>query len=149
MKTFNAESPAPKELARNQLPNFPEDIFVLWMDKFIDRSGWPPKRLENDLPKDSWEKLLIGRSLDFWRQRKWRKKTIDIDSYIFPKTAWSLISGIIGANVGGEDNAIKRQIYNTKERFERIRFYVEANLKLPEPPIFLELGDDKYEIMDG
>lgn len=146
---MDVKPPTPKELARSQLPNFPEEIFTLWMDKFINLSGWPPKKLENDLPKDSWEKLLLGRSLDFWRNRKWEKRIVSIDSYTFPKIDWECVSQIIGANTLGLDNEIKRQIYNTKARFDRILPYVKTNLKLPEPPIFLELSDGKYEIMDG
>ena len=142
-------SPSPKELARSQLPNFPEEIFVLWMDKLIDRSSWPPKRLEDDCPKDCWEKLLLCRSLSYWRSRSWEKKVVYFDSYVFQEMDWRRISDIIGANICGLDNPISRQIYNTKERFERIRSYVEANLKFPQPPIFLQVSDEKYELMDG
>jgi len=119
------------------------------MDKFIDRSGWPPKVVKNDIPFDSWQKLFRGKSLTFWKDKKWEVRTISRNSYIFEHQEWNLLTDIIGANTLDLDNSVRRQIYNTRERFDRIRSYVEINLGLPQPPILLQVGEDKYQIMDG
>ena len=57
--------------ARNTFPNFPKEVFTLWLDDRIKQNGWPPEGIE-------WQGFLFGESPDYWKSLEWAKQIVTL-----------------------------------------------------------------------
>jgi hypothetical protein len=127
--------------ARSTFPNFPEEIFRLWLDDRICHSGWPPNGPE-------WEGFLFGRCISRWQQVVWEKDSFAIAPDSLSSTAFTFIRLIVDAAVGDRENVMSMYIPDSKDRFNSALSYVQKNGVLPGTVLLLE-GADGYDIVDG
>lgn len=124
------------------LPNFPDEVVQTWLLRAAQHSGWPPA------PFSRWDKILLHRSLSFWRTVTWERRRVPVNAFTLDRESLGNIRGLLEANVAGARNVYAQQISDTKQRFNRILQYLQQHGRLPIPPVLLSNGY-QYTVLDG
>lgn len=134
--------------AKTHLPNFPKEVFDIWLAQLINDEGWPFYSSAS-LVIGSWNSLLLGHSLSFWRSLSWSRVNVSFGSERqFDVRSREHIGGIIDAHVRGINNAYKRGVRNSDAKWQRILKYVSFHSTVPAPVILLQ-HFGSFQIADG
>ena len=126
--------------ARNTFPNFPEEVFTLWLDDRIKQNGWPPEGIE-------WQGFLFGKSPDYWKSLEWNKQFVSLRPEGMASKSLMLVMQIIEAGRGTK-NLLSTYIPNTSERFKSALSFIKEHATTPGTPLLLST-EDGIEVVDG
>ncbi|EPJ48333.1 MAG: hypothetical protein OFPII_06640 [Osedax symbiont Rs1] len=128
-------------LARQELPNIPEEVCKLWLYDRILNSGWPPSGSE-------WQGYLFNHSIDYWKKLSWQESSIKISVEQLADKSVELIFNLIDAHVNGVSNLVNIYMPDSKERYDSISLYISEKSEIPGKVILLE-GKEGYQLIDG
>jgi len=126
--------------ARCTFPNFPDEVFTLWLEDRVKQSGWPPEGIE-------WQGFLFGQSPEYWKSLQWSKLTLTVSPELMASKSFSLAMHIIEAGKGTK-SILSAYIPNTADRFKSALSFVTENATTPGTPLLL-LAQDGIEVIDG
>jgi hypothetical protein len=109
--------------ARATFPNFPEQIFTLWLDDRIRQNGWPPIGIE-------WAGFLDGKPITYWQSLLWHRAQVILRPEELSATAFSVVMQLVEAATG-KSNMMSSYIPNTAERFNSCLQYILKNATTP------------------
>jgi hypothetical protein len=139
------------EEQRNKLhamfPAMPQEVFDLWLTHGIDAYGWPFQSLLDSTSGTEWADFLLGRSLLFWSEVKWRLLTLVLKPSIFHPFTVNRVNWIIGNCALGEDTPTAN-LKNTKQRFWAATSFIRENKTMPRNLVALHEGCD-FTVLDG
>ena len=129
------------EQARKIFPNFPEEIFTLWLDEKIGDLGWPPAGSD-------WDRSLVGYPLLYWKKLKWACQDVPLSFERLGPLSRRTVNGLMETNVLGKHNLYSDSVKNTRARFDAIFKAVIDTGKIPGTLVLLDEGAF-YEILSG
>lgn len=136
---FDLVPTEPLREARDLFPNFPDEIFTLWLDGRVRRNGWPPKT-------PTWRLALRKRSIRYWQSVRWEERKLALDSLDFARPAQRIIDGLIEAYEHHRPTAYC--VPDSQRRLRDVLAYIDTHRCLPSKVLLLhELH--RYEIVDG
>jgi hypothetical protein len=127
--------------ARATFPNYPEEIFHLWLDDRIRSNGWPPIGSE-------WDGFLFGKSISDWQTFTWHQEYLFLTECDLTETSFSLVLQITDAGVNGTNNLVSNYIPDVIERFNSCVEYIRSNNSTPGKILLLRCGR-VYHVVDG
>lgn len=129
-----------KDLIKNDLPNFPDEIIEDWI--LGHYSSWPPSNLLNCDPK------LLFRSLDFWKNVEWSLEDFQYSDFSFSEDPGSAILATAGSFSFDTKNPLSIFEEITGKRYVDILSYTLEHGKSPKPVSLLR-EQDTFSIADG
>jgi hypothetical protein len=131
----------PFDQVRKIFPNFPEEIFALWLDEKIGELGWPPAGTD-------WDRSLVGYPILYWKKLKWVRQDIPLTFERLGPLSRKTINGLMETNVLEKYNQYSDSVKNTKARFDAIFKTVIDTREIPGTLVLLDEGSF-YEILSG
>lgn len=140
--------------AREDLKNFPDEVFEDWIAPIVRSSGWPLRDIENGLQLTCSE-VLWGKDVGYWSNLKWHMLRVpfgvirfDSDSQmrseIIERDALDLPhGGILPTFDDGWDRG------SSKIRFKFAHDFIMANGRFPKPIVGVMQNDATFRIADG
>jgi len=127
---------------QGDLPNFPQEVIVDWIEPYVKDLGWPPLA-------ERWRGILYGKSFNFWKSVNWRKQRLSLEEIHLDLDASLIARSLFDAYVLDQDNDYKATLGEKgKQRFLSAMKYVLKHGKLPRPLVLLR-SDFGYGIADG
>ena len=126
--------------ARVTFPNFPEEVFTLWLDDRIRQNGWPPAGIE-------WSGFFEGQPIAYWQSLQWRRERLTLTFEELTPTTFMIVMQLVEAAIG-KSNMMSRYIPNTAERFMSCLGYVQSNETTPGV-VILHRSDLGIFVIDG
>lgn len=125
---------------REVLPNFPDDVLEDWLIRHTKKLQWPPRGT-------SWDAILFGKPLEYWREVSWDLKIIDLSQVQLSDESNRFQCQMIDAFVYGSKNMFSRNPDSPKRYAVALKYFVQ-NGCFPKPICMLKDGD-KYSVVDG
>jgi len=125
---------------KKDLPNWPDAVLKEWLVYLANRSdtGWPPP----EPLSGSWQAILGGRALSWWRDVTWAEKAVDCSlNNLAPKTQGIVTTMRSEMRLGVADDG-------TKRRFNEAMFYLLHNGVFPNPVSAMQV-DGRVLMLDG
>jgi hypothetical protein len=127
--------------ARRVFPNFPPELFTLWLDPCIRHHGWPPRGF-------AWDGFLFSLPLAFWQSVRWQEDSglVLQPGQLGHKSAQ--LSRLITEAGSGQRNLLSQHMPDTGQRFRTALAHVEREATTPGRPLLLVLPEG-IEVIDG
>jgi hypothetical protein len=125
---------------KKDLPGWPDEVIEEWLVYLANRddTGWPPP----DPLSGSWEGILGGRPLSWWRDVTWATETVDCSLGNLAAKTRGIAAGIRAeVNAGTADDV-------TKRRFKHALHHIFTNGTFPNPVSAMKV-DGRLLVMDG
>lgn len=130
-------------LIRNCFPNFPEELFSLWLDKFVKRLGWPP----NKETIKEWTNILNQKRIADWNNLNWRSECIPLCIHDMTSTSQLVLSELVKIG-SGENGEYEKYFGENRDRLKHIYSYIVETGDLPNSVILVQEGA-QFSIADG
>jgi hypothetical protein len=127
------------EKIKIDLPNFPDDIIMDWIEPYAQTIGWPPVHKR-------WLGILFGNDLEFWQSVIWEKEILDLAAIPMSPITNSALIGLSDA-VKGVKNPYS-EIENVVERHNNALKYFVIHGVFPKPICLLK-ENGSYSVVDG
>ncbi len=130
------------DVIKKDLPNFPDEIIMDWLEPFAKVIGWPP-----DMISTRWGLILAGRPIEFWRTLKWEKKKINLLEIELSVDSSNIRNQLFAAYVSGIENPYSK-IENGQARFLNAFRYLTEHGLFPKPIVLLKTRST-HDVIDG
>jgi len=130
---------------RDDLLNFPEEVFDQWLKPCVQWVGWPPEPHDRRSPHRWLRRLADGGKPEFWRGVRWSLEYHPLQLEDFGPRDRKAIIGLIDSHLNGAQSIYSIQVgEGEKERFLDCRDYLLRYGCLPVPPVVLMKQDGLY-----
>lgn len=130
------------------LDKFPPEVVDEWLSTYVESEGWPPAIGVDGIPTDRWRYLLSRRSLAWWFEGAWEKRTGHISIHDLTERNQESIIKMALAYLTGQINEYSAQIDDLNSRISSIIEYIKEYKTIPGTPV-LYMENGKYAISDG
>ena len=133
--------------ARTDLPLLPEELFVHWLDEYIDQRGWPPSEEPSSPPREQWRGLLLNRTLAFWQGVRWQEQELDFNVHVLELGHASRLLEL--REEAKSEHPIQGFPCDSKERFAFHLQHYRTHGEFIGKVALLRNADGELEILDG
>jgi len=126
---------------KKDLPNFPDEVIVDWLEPFAISNGWPPA--------DPRWRGILGRSVDEWKNTSWQKVEVDLNTLQYAQETHDAINGLRDAYILHKKNAFSESLGKSGEQryLQAFSYTIEHGI-FPKPVVILQ-QDCFYHLVDG